>query len=91
MKYIGYLHSAYEIVDTETIRLTDDYNQLDYGLFLAYEYVIPLTGKLGFGIGAKAYYGLQNIYAGNDVIPSYLNKTHNASLNITFSLKYSLK
>ncbi|MBI9054951.1 MAG: hypothetical protein JEY96_14095 [Bacteroidales bacterium] len=89
--YMGYLHNAYQIVDGESLNLTDNYSHFDYGIFLAYEYVIPLYKKLGFGTGVRAYYGLKNIYAGNYNIPSYMNETKNASINISFSLKYSIK
>jgi hypothetical protein len=89
--YMGYLHNAYQIVDGESLNLTDNYRHFDYGIFLAYEYVIPLYKKLGFGTGVRAYYGLKNIYAGNYNIPSYMNETKNASINISFSLKYSIK
>jgi hypothetical protein len=89
--YTGYLHNAYQIINGETINLTSDYTNFDYGVFIGYEYVVPLTKNLGFGTGFKAYYGLQNIYSGNNYIPSYLNKTNNAALNISFSLKYNLK
>ncbi|MGM0408685.1 MAG: hypothetical protein ACQERU_11925 [Bacteroidota bacterium] len=89
--YWGYLHSAYQVIDSEPYNITDYYAKSDYGVFLGYEYIFPLTKNLGFGTGVKAMYGLNNIYSGDHYIPSYLNKTHNASLNITFSLKYNLK
>ena len=89
--YWGYLHSATQKVDHEIINITNDYARSDYGVFLGYEYIFPIYKNLGFGTGVKASYGLSNIYSGNQYIPSYLNKTHNASLNITFSLKYSIK
>src|SRR6056297_978996 len=89
--YWGYLHSAYQIIDDEMVNITNDYTQSDFGVFLGYEYIFPLYKNLGFGTGVKATYGLNNIYSGNQYIPSYLNKTHNASLNITFSLKYRIK
>lgn len=89
--YAGYLHSAYQILDGKTINLTDYYNNYDFGVFIAYEYVMPLTNKLGLGTGVRAYYGFQNIYSGNEFIPSYLNKTTNASVNISLSLKYRIK
>ena len=89
--YLGYLHSAYQTLDGEVINQSANYNNTDYGIFLSYEYIIPVSRNLGFGTGVRAYYGLQNIYSGNEYIPAYLNKTNNASLNITFSLKYNIK
>jgi len=58
---------------------------------VGYEYIFPLYGQLGLGTGFRAYYGLNNIYAGDENIPYYLNVTHNASVNITLSLKYIVK
>jgi len=89
--YWGYLHSAYQVIDNEPHNITDYYAKSDYGVFLGYEYIFPIAKNLGFGTGIKAMYGLNNIYSGDQYIPSYLNKTHNASLNITFALKYNLK
>jgi hypothetical protein len=89
--YIGYLHSAYRIIEEEKKSLTDNYTTIDYGIFIGYEYIIPFSKKLNFGTGVKAYYGLQNIYSGNEFIPAYMNKTNNASINISFSLKYRFK
>ncbi|MFC2151852.1 hypothetical protein ACFLSE_04925 [Bacteroidota bacterium] len=89
--YLGYLHNAYQTLENETINLTSNYNTLDYGVFISYEYIIPLYKQLGLGTGFRAYYGLQNIYAGNNYIPAYLNKTNNASINISLSLKYAIK
>ncbi|MFP4488611.1 MAG: hypothetical protein ACLFN1_04845 [Bacteroidales bacterium] len=88
--YIAYLHNASQNIDSETIYITGDYNTLDYGLQAGYEYVFPLVENLGLGTGFRAYYGLNNIYAGTERIPDYLNATNNASVNITLSLKYLL-
>ena len=89
--YLGYLHNASQMLDNEIINLSNDYNTLDYGVFLSYEYVIPIYRQLGLGTGVRIYYGLKNIYTGNENIPAYLNKTNTASVNITFTLKYNLK
>ncbi|MEE4198528.1 MAG: hypothetical protein V2I54_12860 [Bacteroidales bacterium] len=89
--YWGYLHRATQTIDREKEDITPYYSSSDLGVFLGYEYIFPITQNLGFGTGVKALYGLSNIYSGDQYIPSYLNKTHNASLNITFSLKYNLK
>lgn len=89
--YFGYLHSAYQVVDNKYINKYNDYSKTDYGIVMNYEYVIPISNKLGFGIGVKAYYGLNNIYSGNEEIPSYLNETNIASVNISVSFKYTVK
>lgn len=89
--YIAYLHNATQIIDGETISSTSNYTRYDYGFFASYEYIIPISNKLGFGTGIKAYYGLKNIYSGDEFIPAYMNETNNASINISFSLKYSIR
>ena len=89
--YLAYLHNAYQKIDGETLYLSDNYNSMDYGLLLGYEYIFPIYGKLGLGTGFRAYYGLNNIYAGDENIPYYLNITNNASVNITLSIKYVIK
>ncbi len=88
--YIAYLHNASQDIDSETIYISGNYKAMDYGLQAGYEYVFPLSGSLGMGTGFRALYGLNNIYAGNERIPDYLNVTNNASVNITLSLKYLL-
>jgi hypothetical protein len=89
--YLAYLHNAYQNIDGEKIYLSDNYSNMDYGLLVGYEYVFPLSGHLGLGTGFRAYYGLSNIYAGGDDIPSYMNVTNNASVNITLSFRYLIR
>ncbi|MCF8222602.1 MAG: PorT family protein [Bacteroidales bacterium] len=89
--YLAYLHSATQNFNNETITISGNYHDIDYGLLLGYEYVFTLYEQLGLGTGFRAYYGLSNIYAGNESIPGYLNITNNASVNITLSLKYRIK
>jgi hypothetical protein len=89
--YMAYLHNAYQKIDGDKLYLSDNYSNIDYGLLLGYEYVFPLAGQLGLGTGFRAYYGLSNIYSGDENIPSYMNVTNNASVNITLSFKYLLR
>ncbi|MBS0012279.1 MAG: PorT family protein [Bacteroidales bacterium] len=89
--YMGYLHDAYQKINGETRYLSGNYSNVDYGLLLGYEYIFPLHGQLGLGTGFRAYYGLNNIYSGDENIPAYLNITNTASVNITLSLKYLIK
>lgn len=89
--YLSYLHNAYQKIDGDKLYLSDNYSNIDYGLLLGYEYIFPLSGRLGLGTGFRAYYGLSNIYSGDENIPSYMNVTNNASVNITLSFKYLLR
>jgi len=67
----------------------NEYENLDYGLILGYEYPIGLTNHLSFTPGIYAKMGLNNIFSGSDRIPWYLNRTRNASLNLSFALSWS--
>ena len=89
--YVAYLNNAYQTIDGQITNLSRNYNSFDYGICLSYEYVFPAYKQLGIGTGFRAYYGLQNIYAGDEYIPAYLNETKNASINLSLSLKYLIK
>jgi len=88
--YGAYLRNAQKTTNTETSDLAD-YKPIDYGIFGGYEYIFQLGQNFGFGTGLRTYLGLNNIYAGNEIIPANFNSTNNASINITFSLNYRIK
>ncbi len=81
---------AYQDVDGILKDVKNEYSNFDYGILLGYEYPIKITPNLQFNPGIAGRIGFNNIFSGNDIIPDYLNKTHNASLNLTFSLIYSV-
>ena len=89
--YVAYLNNAYQTIDGQITNLTSTYNSFDYGICLSYEYVFPVYKQLGVGTGLRAYYGLKNIFAGDEYIPAYLNETKNASVNLSLSVKYLIK
>jgi len=88
--YGAYLRNAQITSNTETSDLAD-YKPIDYGIFCGYEYIFQVSQNFGFGTGIRSYLGLNNIYAGNEIIPANFNITNNASINITFSMNYRIK
>jgi len=88
--YFGLMKTAKQSVEEEIILLDDDYSSYDYGLIVGYEYPIPLGHRLTLTPGLFAKVGLNNVFAGNDYIPFYLNKTQNASINLSLSIAYNI-
>lgn len=88
--YFGLMKTAKQSVDDEIFVLDNDYSNFDYGLIIGYEYPIPLGRRFTFSPGLFAKIGLNNVFAGNEYIPFYLNKTQNASINLSFSVAYNI-
>ncbi len=84
------MQDANERVSNITYNVADLYNKWDYGLIAGYAYPIRITGNLTLTPGIIARYGRKNVFSGTSKIPDYLNKTQTASINISFSLGYSL-
>jgi hypothetical protein len=89
--YAGLLRNAIQDLNGESLSLKHDYNRADYGILTGYEFIQPIDNRISIGTGVQARAGLNNIFAGNDHIPDYLNTTRNFSLNLVVSLKYNLK
>ncbi len=87
--YSGILRNAVQDLDGEVVSLVGDYSQVDYGVITGYEYEYPLGNRLAAGMGIQARLGLNNIFAGNEIVPYYLNSTRNASVNFTLSIRYN--
>ena len=87
--YTGILRNAMQDLDGEILSLRKDYNLIDYGIITGYEYNYPLGSRLSLGTGIQAKLGLNNIFAGNEMIPYYLNSTRNASVNLILSVRYN--
>ena len=86
--YVGYLKSASEIIDTEIENIKYDYNKLDFGMIIGYEYDFHLMRKFIFSSGIRFKVGLPNIFSGDELIPPTFNKTITASANFNFGVKY---
>lgn len=89
--YTGLLRNAVQNLNGESLSLNNEYRSTDYGIISGYEYSYPLGNNLMLGTGFQTKLGLNNIFAGNDLIPDYLNSTRNASVNLILSIRYNLK
>ncbi|TVQ89305.1 MAG: hypothetical protein EA393_07120 [Bacteroidetes bacterium] len=87
--YTGLMQQATQVINGFSQYVDSEYENLDYGLILGYEYPVPLGGRLIFTPGVFVKMGMINIFSGNENIPYYLNRTHNASFNLSFSISYS--
>jgi hypothetical protein len=87
--YTGFMQQATQTINGVSRYVDNEYENLDYGVILGYEYPFPLTGHLTFTPGLFAQMGLNNVFSGNERIPDFLNRTHNASLNLSFAISYS--
>lgn len=88
--YGGLMKGAVQNIDGYTRETTADYHRTDYGLLFGYEYRFGLRHGLTFSPGIFVKAGLNNIFSGNDRIPYYLNRTRNASFNLSFSIEYHI-
>ncbi|MBW6478383.1 MAG: PorT family protein [Bacteroidales bacterium] len=87
--YTGFMQQATQTINGISRYVDNEYENLDYGLIFGYEYPFPLTGHLTFTPGLFAQMGLNNVFSGNERMPDFLNRTHNASLNLSFAISYS--
>ncbi len=87
--YTGYLKNAENHIGGQVESVNSQYARFDYGLIAGYEYVRTLGDPLQLGMGAFANYGLPNVFAGDENIPGYLNKTKLLSFHLAFSLRYT--
>ncbi len=88
--YTGILKNAVQDLNGESVSINDDYRSGDYGIIAGYEYLHSIGNNFSIGAGIQSRIGLNNIFAGTDIIPAYLNNTRNASLNLQFSARYNL-
>lgn len=89
--YTGILKNAVQDLNGESLSLNDQYRTSDFGIVAGYEYLHPIGNHLSLGTGFRTQLGLNNIFAGNEIIPGYLNNTRNASINFVISLRYDRK
>ncbi|TVR73730.1 MAG: hypothetical protein EA408_04075 [Marinilabiliales bacterium] len=87
--YSGLLRDARQDLGGELLSLKEDYNNIDYGILTGYEYEHPVSGRLSATLGINSKIGIRNIFAGNEIVPYYLNSTRNMSVNLTMSLRYN--
>lgn len=87
--YTGFIQQATQVIDGISKYVDNEYENLDFGIILGYEYPVPLTSHLTFTPGIFGKMGLNNVFSGNESIPFYLNRTRNASVNLSFAITYS--
>ncbi len=87
--YSGLLRDARQNLDGELLSLKEDYNYIDYGILTGYEFEYPVSRRLSAALGIQSKIGIRNIFAGNEIIPYYLNSTRNMSVNLTMSIRYN--
>ncbi len=86
--YLGYLMDASSKVNGNSESIRDMYSSLDYGVTGGYEYLHNLGNNIQLGTGLYANYGLRNVFAGDEYIPSYLGRTHHLSFHLGISVRY---
>ena len=84
--YFATMQNASQSIDGVRSEITDSYKSFDYGLQLGYEFPLSLPYGLTLSPGISVKYGLANIFSGSETIPSYLNRTQNASFSFSVSL-----
>lgn len=89
--YVARLGGAAETVGDMTYSRTQEFRRLDYGLVAGFQQQYPLWRRWSVQVGAQAVLGLPNIYKGSAAVPANLNRTREASFNITGGLVYQLK
>jgi hypothetical protein len=89
--YTGLLKNVSQDLGGKSYSLTSQYRTTDYGIVAGYEYLHPLGNRFSLGTGFQAKLGLNNIFAGTEMIPGYLNNTRNGSINFMVTLRYDRK
>ena len=88
--YSAIMKNATQNLDGIVNEISNEYNNWDYGLVIGYEYPLLINSRVTFSTIVFTKIGLNNVFSGNESIPYYLNKTRNASLNLSFSVNYSI-
>ena len=88
--YAGSLIQAREVKGQNMLTVREDYSRADMGLIGGYEFSFPVSENIFLGTGFYAKYGLTNAFSGNQQIPDYLNRTHNAAFIFSISVNYSV-
>lgn len=88
--YAGLLRDALQEINGNTLDVAGNYTSMDYGVVAGYEFVSRLSPGLTLSTGVYGKYGLNNVFAGDGVVPPYLNHTRNAALMVSFALHYSI-
>ena len=88
--YFARLTMAEEQQAKTKYSVEDSYSDLDYGLLAGYQFNIALKNKIIFKPGLRVSYDLVNIFEGDGITPSHLNRTKNIAASFNISLSYRL-
>lgn len=88
--YFSNLNSASETIAGERKLVNYRYNNNDYGIVIGNGIDLLLSNRITVSSGYRIKLGFSNIYAGDSNIPSSLNKTHNSSIELRFTLYYNI-
>ncbi|MBE0600091.1 MAG: hypothetical protein IH568_02145 [Burkholderiaceae bacterium] len=86
--YYALLSRAEEIIAGQIRRVDEFYTKEDYGFTLQYKLEYDLFSGFVLAPSLRAQYSLHNIFNGNEAIPGFLRKTHNASMGINLGIYY---
>jgi hypothetical protein len=85
--YVGYLNKASQSIESEKNNIKPDYRNYDIGLLIGYEIDSQILPNYTLSTGIQIDPGLINIYKGNEELPANFNKTYNASIGVSISIK----
>jgi hypothetical protein len=85
--YMGYLNNASQIIESESNNIKPDYRNYDFGLLIGYEIDSQILPNYTLSTGVQIDPGLINIYRGTEELPASFNKTYNASIGVSISIK----
>ncbi len=88
--YLAKLNTASETIGGEREKVTDRYNNNDFGFILGQDFDISLGDNLTLSPGFRLKWGLKNVYAGEAYIPASLKETYNRSIEFRISIDYHL-
>jgi len=88
--YFSNLNSASETIAGERKSVNYRYHNNDYGIVFGNGIDLLLSNRITLSSGYRIKWGFSNIYAGDSNIPSSLNKTHNSSIELRFTLYYNI-
>ncbi len=77
--------------ESNSFNLTNNYKKLDMGIWGGIELNRKLNRDFELGAVLSYRYGLNNIYSGEDGIPSYLRKTNTSEISLTLFLRRNFK
>jgi len=88
--YFSKLHSAKQDINGNTINLTSNYLNIDYGVVLGQEAVFRLFNRFAIAPGIRVKIGVPNIYTGESAMASSIKRTHSGSIDFRLALYYNL-